>query len=450
VRPTRRLLAAVTTLAATAALCLPAGVSDAATPAPNAMSAGRLGEIALSDAGSFARGYRERASVESSRPGLRVVSIDEVLATGATGAAGARTRPACHESDLHVGTTWRGLCWSESDDRTARWYPQGITGSGDAANGSPYFVRCAGCPAHKVVAVSWHNRDNSLARISFLDVTSGLAGAPYNNAILVAPDGGGDGFNRVRSHADGIAWYGRLIFLVSSSRALVQVFDLRHIWAMSDTTSRAVGCSATGACSAARAAYALPRVGYYHYPGGRSCASRFGARPCFSSVSLDRSSTPDSLVTTEYSERAGGRVLRWPLDVRTGRLSVGRDKRAHPTAGWKAPVRRMQGAAFAARHGVVAGLCPPGAPAVSYMPGSGAAVHGLQAKACLYHATRSSLRPGATLSLRYWTTAPSNMQNVSYWPASGEIWTLNEFRGNGVFDGDRLVLALDCPALVCR
>jgi hypothetical protein len=442
-RPSRRLLAAASALAV---LLVPAGLSGAtaATPAPNAMSAGRLGDIALTDAGSFTRGYAERAAVERSRTGLRVVPVDEVIASG------ERTRPTCHESDLRIATSWRGLCWSEPDDLTAGWYPQGVTGSGDAANGSQFFVRCPGCPAHKVVAVSWHNRSNTLSRVSFLDVTQGMAGAPYNNALLVAPDSRGDGMSRIRSHADGIAWYGRLLFLVSSSRQVVQVFDLRHIWAMSDTASGAVGCSsATGLCSAAHAAYALPRVGYYHYVGGRRCVNRFGTRPCLTSVSLDRSSVPDSLITTEYSVKGGGRVLRWPLDVRTGRLALARDRRVHPSVGWKAPVRRMQGAAFSARHGVVAGLCPPGAPAVSYMPGEGAAIHGAQAKACLFHATLSTLRAGATLSMRYWTTAPSNMQNVSYWPASGEVWTLNEFRGNGVFGSDRLVMALDCPRLVC-
>lgn len=447
-RPTRRLLAAATTAATAVVLLVPAGLAGAATSAPappNGMSPARLAQVSLTDAGSFARGAAERAAVERSRTGLHAVPIDAVLANG------QRTRPACHESDLHVATSWRALCWSETDDVTARWYPQGITGSGDAANGSQYFVRCSGCPAHKVVAVSWHSKANRLARVSFVDATAGMADAPYNHVLLVTPDSKGAGFKRIPSHADGIAWYGNLLFLVSSDSPLVQVFDLRHFWALSDPSSSAVGCDpATGLCSAAGSAFALPRIGYYRYAKARRCANRFGTRPCFTSVSLDRSSVPDSLVTTEYSAHAGGRVLRWPLDVRTSRLAVSRrDHRVHPRAGWKSPLRRMQGAAFAARHGVVAGLCPEGAPAVSYMPGGGAALHGNQAKACLYHATLSSLRPGASLSLRYWTTAPSNIQNVSYWPASGEVWTLNEFRGNGVFGSDRLVMALDCPALVC-
>jgi hypothetical protein len=442
-RTTRRLLAAATS----AVLLVPAGLTtaSAAAPGPDAMSAARLAQVRLTDAGSFTRGVAERAAVERSRPGLRVTALDEVFATG------QRTRPACHDADLRVVTTWRAFCWSETDDLTAGWYPQGITGSGDAANGSQRYVRCPGCPAHTVVAVSWHNRSDTLARVSFVDVSQGEAGAPYDHVLLVAPDSKGAGFRRIASHADGIAWYGHLLFLFTSGPQLVHVFDLRHIWAMSDTTSGAVGCApATGACSAAGGSYALPRIGYYRYVGGGRCANRVGTRPCFTSVSLDRSSTPDSLVTTEYSTSAGGRVLRWPLDARTGRLAAGRDGRVRPLAGWKSPVRRMQGAAFAARHGVVTGLCPRGAPPVSYMPGGGAAIHGKQAKACLFHATLSSLRPAATLSLRYWTTAPSNIQNVSYWPASGQLWTLNEFRGNGAFGSDRLVVVLDCPALDCH
>ncbi|MEV1176556.1 hypothetical protein [Nonomuraea sp. NPDC049784] len=46
--------------------------------------------------------------------------------------------------------------------------------------------------------------------------------------------------------------------------------------------------------------------------------------------------------------------------------------------------------------------------------------------------------------------APGNAQNVAYWPASGELWLVNEFRGDydGVYGSDRLV-ALSCPDLTC-
>ncbi|MEU7857698.1 hypothetical protein [Nonomuraea sp. NPDC049141] len=56
-----------------------------------------------------------------------------------------------------------------------------------------------------------------------------------------------------------------------------------------------------------------------------------------------------------------------------------------------------------------------------------------------------------TLDVHYLTTAPGNTQNISYWPASGEAWLVNEFRGDhdGVYASDRLVPALSCPNLSC-
>ena len=357
------------------------------------------------------------------------------------------TRPQCHESDVHVATTYQAMCWSELDDETSKWYPQGITGSGDASSSNHLWAACHGCPPRQIVAVSWHNKRNTLARVSFMDVTNGRVGARYTHVTLVEPDRTRQRFHRVASHADGIAWYGNMLYLVSSGSRAMRVFDVRHMLRMTSDAKR-VGCKAGVGCSAAGSPFALPQVGSYTFPSGLACERRTGTRPCFSSVSVDRSTNPDSLVTAEYTSYSRGRILRWPLDIHTGKLRVERKKYwVHPFEGWASPVRLMQGATFYGNRGIVAALCPEGAPTVSYMNGGPAALYDRHAKACLYEVVVS---PGRTvLGMNYLTTVPANTQNVSYWPTTGTLWTINEFRGDGVFGSDRLLLAFDCPSLDC-
>jgi hypothetical protein len=430
-----------------ALLCLLVGatltpLTSAEAASRNAISKRTLYSMTLTPGSTIARGIANRAFVERSGAPISPVRLDTVLDESASA-----TRPQCHESDVHVTTTYDALCWSEFDDVTAKWYPQGITGSGDGSTGSHTWAACRGCPQRQVVAVSWHNKPNTLARVSFVDVTSSRVGARYNNVLLVEPDHTSRRFHRIQSHADGLAWYGNMLYLVSSGSRLVRVFDLRHIWRVSAATT-AVGCDRT-ACSAAGTAFALPQIGSYTFPSAGACERGVGSKPCFSSVSVDRSTNPDSLITTEFTSHVHGRVLRWPLDARTGKLRTWkRDGLVRPWRGWRSPVRRMQGATFFGDRAVVAAQCQDGAPAVSYMHGEGAAVFDHHAKACLFKVDVAG--DHSLLRMRYWTTVPANIQNVSFWPSAATLWAVNEFRGDGRgFGSDRLVLAFHCPDLAC-
>ncbi|WP_214410388.1 hypothetical protein [Sphaerisporangium fuscum] len=412
----------------------------------------------LDDGGSFTTITRHRDAVEASSRPLTVTDLSEVV-TG-----GYRTQGICHATDLHVSASVSGFCWAGGDDSTNVWYPQGITGSGDGANGSVLYTPCAGCAARKIVAVSWHSSahheagENRLARVSFVDVTSGVAGASYRHVLLVEPDDTAAGYHAVPSHADGIMWYGNKLFMVTGGDPaagggdrLVRVFDLRHIWKMSSTSSVSVGCTAS-ACSAAYHIYALPEIGYYRFTGGGVCASLALAEPCMTGVSLDRSGYPDAMVTTEFKfGGSGGKILRWPLDAGTALLKKSSDGYVHPIAGWRSPVWDVQGGVFTGGRGVLTGRCPNGTPVVSYMPATtdGQVVNSsgtTYTKSCLHKAT---LAADGTLDLHYWTTAPANSQNASYWPASGELWVDSEFKGDGVYPGDRLVLVFSGPGLSC-
>lgn len=469
-RSLHRMLAVLAVLAVLlpTALIITPGAAQAAT-AP-VLSASALSVMRLTDNGSFPVITGYRAADEAAGRPFSVVRMSTLIASG------YRTRAICHPTDLRVSATVTGFCWASADDTTTNWYPQGITGSGDGMNGTVLYPPCTGCAGRKIVAVSWHSGSSytpyggdGLARVSFADVTNGTSGVPYRHALLVEPDDTSAGFHAVSSHADGIMWYGNRLFLTtggdsafSDGGRVVRVFDLTHFWQMSSTSSGAVGCTAT-VCSAAYSGFALPEVGYYQFPDGAICDPlRNGTaasltHPCFTSVSLDRSTASDSLITTEYDDKGPqGRIVRWPLDASTALLKPDSDGFVRPSQGWTSPVYRMQGAVFSGGNGVIEGLCPNGVPAVSSMPAdaaNSAVLHGF-AKSCLHKATVSA---DGSLDVHYWTTAPGNSENVSYWPSSGELWLMNEFRGSTdthvsppvTYPSDRLVLSLNCPNLTC-
>ena len=107
----------------------------------------------------------------------------------------------------------------------------------------------------------------------------------------------------------------------------------------------------------------------------------------------------------------------------------------------------MQGATFYGSRAVVAAQCQDGAPAVSYMHGEGAAVYDNHAKACLYKVDVTSDR--SLLRMRYWTTVPATSRTSATGRAVRTLWAINEFRGDGRFGSDRLMLAFHCPDLAC-
>jgi hypothetical protein len=420
----------------------------------SALSSSALASMSLS-VGDFTTVTHDRDLVEASSRPLDVVSMATLVSSGYS------TRAICHPTDVHSTTAPIGFCWTTTDDTTGNWYPQGITGSGDAMNGSDLYPTCDTCAGRKIVAVSWHSGaaytefgDDTLARVSFADVTNGMADAVYSHALLVEPDTTGAGYHAIASHADGIMWYGNKLFLVTggdSGRAgsdrVIRVFDVRHFWQMTSTASGTVGCTAS-ACSAAYSKFALPEIGYYQFPDDHICTPVTGNDPCFTSVSLDRSSSPDAMVTTEYQSGSGGRILRWPLDGTSALLAPGSDGQVHPSEGWSSPVYLMQGAVMTGNQGVIEGLCPDGAPAVTYMPGGTSATDGPYNKSCLHKFTVPSDR--SSLDIHYWTTSPGNSENLSYWPASGDLLLVNEYKGDGSsYGSDRLVLDWHCTGLTC-
>jgi hypothetical protein len=239
----------------------------------------------------FDAGSLDTSALEQLYPrvGLQAVLSD---LDQTTSPAGRRTPALARVRDLSVA-----YGFSPSDAATRTWTPQGISGSADA---DPKGL----IAGRRVHAVSWHEKGDEAARISFVDVDA----KRYRNVLLVKPKGGGTRFDNVPVHAGGTAWLGKYLY-VADTRHGFRVFDTERIVRVPPAVSP-------------NYPYLLPQVGR---------VENDGARLTFSSVSFDRAGlssgplgpTEPALVVGEYRRRGGrpARVVRFPVNVQTGRLA---------------------------------------------------------------------------------------------------------------------------------
>jgi hypothetical protein len=275
------------------------------------------------------------ASAESpptklSNPGSYVISANLNLAGAADGLAtqlgGALHRrtvdwvldhanrplaPLCHTGSgdalfpLTRGTGELGFCWSQDDPTSDAWIPQGITTTADALGERAYDGRQA-------VVTTWYNATEHSTRLSIAPATGYLAGIDYRHLLLVTPQPGPlVNFTTVDCHAGGALWYGHLLYVACTNH--IKIFDWNDVYS-TDTTAfcanrvgKFVDGTTTRFCASGYA-YLMMQVGTITNPSGNVR---------FSSISLDRASTPDKLVVSEYSSSAGGKLVRFNLDFQT-------------------------------------------------------------------------------------------------------------------------------------
>jgi hypothetical protein len=206
----------------------------------------------------------------------------------------------------------KSLCWDAERAGSTTWVPQGITTSGDADDDGLWG-------ADKIILSGWHGTDElgryNDARIQAVNYND-PASAAHRMMYLAVPNSTGSSFSAAKAHMGGMAWYGDKIYVtaVGNTSTAIRVFSTKHILQLTDTTSDTIGKTA-GGYAAYTYKYAMMQVGYYTYAGGTcSMASDTGV-PCFSSMSLDRSTTPASVVTTEYfsDQSLHGRLYRYPM-----------------------------------------------------------------------------------------------------------------------------------------
>lgn len=219
----------------------------------------------------------------------------------------------------------RKLCWDEGDADTTAWNPQGMTSSGDADDDgawgdnklilSGWHFRKTGVPADDSQWNGNNERHND-ARVAFIN-DNDPAAASYRWVYLVKPQDGGNTFSAAEAHIGGMVWYGDKLYVteVGNRGTAIRVFSMSRILRTTSSDSGQIGKTGSGAYAAYGYKYVMPEIGYYTYNGGKCTMDSDTARACLSSISLDRSTSPDSLVTTEYfaDQSKHGRLYRFGM-----------------------------------------------------------------------------------------------------------------------------------------
>jgi len=328
-----------------------------------------------------------------------------------------RAAPLCGS---HASGRVASFCWSSAagtdDEHTADWYPQGITTSADADPSGSYQNR-------KVILAGWYWNGGGTergARIAFVDYSDSskpvyrvvLLVEPYLNAnqkpdfraeTTVDADTGA----KISLHAGGITWYGHYLYIADTWGGF-RVFDLDHLWRV-DSTKTAIGLQSDGSYQAYSYKYVLPEAFRYTASTTGYPALRYSA------VSLDRTSTSDSMVVCEYNTSSSGthRVVRFPADPGTFELG------AAATEAYETGITHMQGSASVRGRFFAS---------TSYTTSS-------SSYGSLYTFTRGESPTG------FLNTLQAHPEDLSYWPATNALWSQSEVPGN------RVVYAMDVGLL---
>ncbi|MFL5350049.1 MAG: hypothetical protein ACJ8AT_35175 [Hyalangium sp.] len=272
-----------------------------------------------------------------------------------------------------------GFTWNHEDGTTPNWFPQAVTTSSDAnAQGKIH--------GRDWVAVTWHSKDNKHSRVSFVDYTHPNDGqkAKYRNVDLVMPDPKHPGkFSPVACHAGGASMVGHYLYVADTHGGL-RVFDMNKLAQVKDHSAVPKGTSSV----------VLPQVGFYRVPP--ELKGKPGA-PVFSGLSVDRKH--NALVSQEYrKDKTGGKIIRWPLDLETGKLKTDASGSVRATEAFSVPLARVAGVVARGDGFDIATMGSPG--------------H-------LYHAT-----PGHAVKAQ--DTLAKGIQQFSWDAQRKQTWTLDE------------------------
>jgi hypothetical protein len=235
------------------------------------------------------------------------------------------------------GTGEYGFCWQEDgtstdDPDTKTWIPQGITTTADALGSNTY-------DGVQAVATTWYSDTNSYVRLSLAPAAGYAAGNnKYRHLLLVDPTSGGN-FEAVRDcHAGGAMWYGNMLYVACTDH--IKLFSWDHVFS-ADTTSF---CSSRIGRYTDNGAYRFCASGYAYVMAQVGEITNPPGNVRFSSISLDRASTPDQLVVSQYSTENGGKVWRYDLDYTT-RLpaTTPPSSSSFPSDAWSMPWDKVQG-----------------------------------------------------------------------------------------------------------
>ncbi|MFD6140687.1 hypothetical protein [Promicromonospora sp. NPDC060271] len=272
-----------------------------------------------------------------------VGALDSALPNVTVGAVAddANRTPSC-DSAPSVTHRTAYYCWNAGDQDTPDWYPQGITTSSDALGDGTYDGK-------RLNLVSWYDHaDDGIdkgVRISVSNLSASASAPPYRHILLVEPSGtaSAPSYRPVTVHAGGIMWYGNLLYVADTSGGF-RVFDLDHLWQVSTGSSSAVGRQPDGSYHAFDYKYVLPQTAKFtdSTVGGY-------AQLQHSSVALDRTSSPDSVIVSEYRSAADVdagaqvRTIRVPVDYTNRYLKPASDGIIKATEAYRTDLESVQG-----------------------------------------------------------------------------------------------------------
>lgn len=347
----------------------------------------------ISTAGfNLSRSSSSSAVLSSLDAKLPNVTIDTVAGdTNRVGPTGSQ----CTSVLPHVKKKY---CWAIDDNNTAQWYAQGVSSTYDAYGGT------GSTPGGRnLLATSWYDHDggtNKGARVSILD----RATAKYRHVLLAVPTGtaAAPSFTIANTHAGGLAWYGRYLYVADTTG--IRVFDMARMWRVNTDITGSIGKTSAG-YGAYGYKYVAPQVHRYARAGSFR----------YSSVAIDRTTSPDTLVASEYrapgdTSQTSPRTVRYNLNESTKLIAENASKVAGADGAWNIGVDSVQGGVF------VSGKL--------YLSQSdGGSTGGTDNdRGDLYRYTPSS---GALT--RWGNHLPVGTEDFSYWSGRGELWTTAEY-----------------------
>ncbi|MFG3658478.1 hypothetical protein [Streptomyces sp. NPDC047706] len=304
----------------------------------------------------------------------RPVGVAAVLADADRSLSPAADCPGADRSALPVApAATRAHCWDETG--TASWRTGAVTTSGDADDDGRWG-------ANRVILSGWSDQRGH-SRVAFVDADD-PDHLTYTWVTLTVPARGEPAGRPLVSALTGMVWYQDKLLVTAADGRGLYVYDLDRI--------RRVSAGAATAPPARGDRYTLPAVRSYRLTG-----ARIGA------LSLDRSTTPDSLVASESVPADADRptrLWRYALDddpSGAGLLGTGAQEayetKAAGVRGVLAHHSRWYLARAAGEHGTL-----------WRQDGDGA----------------RAARCGTDETYLCWS-GPA--QSLSYWEESGEVWS---------------------------
>ncbi|MEU7719312.1 hypothetical protein [Streptomyces tibetensis] len=410
-RRRRRGRALRATLAGTALALTAAATLISASQATVADAPGALKQVAASD------GAGQPSLAEHRVPGRwldrlaskmgRPVGVGAVL-EGAD--LPLRDAAGCSSTDKRrlpvEPTATRAYCFGGSDTRG--WRAGAVTTSGDADDDGRWG-------GNRVILSGWTRGaeggslegpapGQGLAKVAFVDANDPRA-LRYTWALLAVPVDGGRDYRGLVSPLSGMVWYQDKLLVTTreGGRDALYVYDMDRIQ-RATVESDAVG-RVRGGWAAHRYRFVLPAVGSYTLPGGGDTS-----RPA--TVSLDRSTSPDSLVASEWVPADGDRRTRlWRYALnrdpdRSGPLTTDSSGQAAPTEAYETKTTEVRGVlAYRSRWYLDRAAGSAGGHGTLWRQDT----EGARAAECGTDETRNCWSGGSA--------------SLSYWEETGEVWS---------------------------